>query len=147
MCSDLYKILSHVYYVFTLILTERPDSPVNVTAFNFGAHWVALSWMPTFDDSRPVTSFKLYVSSVDLSDNFTLITVQNASDLMTSEGRFMNNISDMAVILPFTNYSFTVMSCNGIGCSNQSEPSIVIETAQDSKFCYRISNSTLHVML
>ena len=133
--------------IFTLIHTECPDSPVNVTAFNFGARWVALRWTPTFDGNRPVTSFKLYFSSVDLSDNFTLISVQNASDLMTSEGRFMYNISEIAVILPFTNYSFTVVSCNVIGCSNQSEPSVVIETAQDSKFCYRISNSTLHVML
>ena len=132
--------------IFTLMHTERPDSSVNVTSFNFGACWVALSWMPTFDGNRPVTSFKLYVSSVDLSGNFTLIGSQNASDLMTFEGRFMYNITDMDVILPFTNYSFTVVSCNVIGCSTQSEPSVVIETAQDSKFCYRISNSKLHVI-
>ena len=132
--------------IFTLMHTERPDSPVNVTAFNFGARWVVLRWMPTFDGNRPVTSFKLYVSSVDVSDNFTLFGSQNASDLMTSEGRFMYNISDMTVIFPFTNYSFTVVSCNIIGPSNQSEPSAVIETAQDSKFCYRITYSTLRVM-
>ena len=133
--------------IFTLTLTERPDSPTNVTAFNFGAHWVALRWTPTFDGNRPVTSFVLYVNAVDVSDNFITIGSRNAIDLMTSEGRFMYNISDMAVILPFTNYSFTVVSCNLVGCSTQSEPSVVIETAQDSKFCYRISNSKLHVML
>ena len=116
-----------------------------MTALVFGARWVALRWMPTFDDNRPVTSFTLYVSAVDVSDNFTLIGSQNAIDLMTSEGRFMYNISDMAVILPFTNYSFTVVSCDMVGCSDQSAPSAVIETAQDSKFCYRNNDSTLHV--
>ena len=147
MCSDLYGSTS--YYpmnIFTLTLTECPDSPANVTAFNFGAHWVALRWTPTVDGNRPVTSFELYVSAVDVSDNFITIGSRNAIDLMTSEGRFMYNISDMDVILPFTNYSFTVVSCNVIGCSNQSEPSAVIETDQESKICSRNNNSTLHVM-
>ena len=130
--------------IFTLMHTERPDSPVNVTAFNFGARWVALRWTPTFDGNRPVTSFTLYISSVDVSDNFTLIGSQNASDLMTSEGRFMYNISDMTVILPFTNYSFTVVSCNEIGCSDQSAPSAVIETAEDSKSSIA---ATLHMCM
>ena len=130
--------------MFTLMLTERPDSPVNVTLIVFGARWVALRWMPTFDGNRPVTSFKLYVSAVDVSDNFTIIGSQNASDLMTSEGRFMYNISEIAVILPFTNYLFTVVSCNVIGCSNQSEPSVVIETAQDSKLNFVAVIITAH---
>ena len=130
--------------MFTLMLTERPDSPVNVTSIVFGARWVALRWMPTFDGNRPVTIFKLYVSAIDVSDNFIIIGSQNASDLMTSEGRFMYNISDMAVILPFSNYSFTVVSCNVIGCSDQSAPSAVIETAEDSKSSI---TATLHMCM
>ena len=126
------------------MLTERPDPPVNVTSFDFGARWVALRWTPTFDGNRPVTSFRLYVSSVDVSDNFTLIGPLSATDLMTSEGRFMYNISDVDIILPFTNYSFTVVSCNEIGCSDQSEPSAAIETAQDSKCSISVDFSSMY---
>ena len=79
-----------------------------------------------------------------MSDNFTLIGPLSATDLMTSEGRFMYNISDVDIILPFTNYSFTVVSCNEIGCSDQSEPSAIIETAQDSKCSISVDFSSMY---
>ena len=122
-----------MYAMVPLFYSARPDPPADVSSFAFGARWVALRWTPTFDGNRPVTSFTLYVSSVDVSDNFTLIGSFNASDLMTSEGRFMYNISNREIILPFTNYSFTVVSCNEIGCSDQSDPSPAIRTDEDRK--------------
>ena len=120
------------------MLTERPDPPINVTAFDYGARWVVLQWTPSFDGNRPVTNFSLYISSVDVAGNFALFSSLNAIDLMTSEGNFMYNISGEGRILPYTNYSFTVVSCNEIGCSDQSDPSPVIRTEQDSTFSHTI---------
>ena len=96
-----------------------------------GARWVVLSWTPSFNGNRPVTNFSLYIRSVDVSDSFTLTSTFNPSDLMSSVGELMYNVSMQGVILPYTNYSFTVDACNDIGCSNQSDPSPVATTLQE----------------
>ena len=111
--------------------TERPDPPLSVTAFDYGARWVALRWAPSFDGNRPVTNVSLYVRSVDVSSIFSAISSLSVNNLMKSEGNFMYNISGGDKILPYTNYSFTVVSCSEIGCSDQSDPSPVIRTNQD----------------
>ena len=116
-----------------------------------GARWVVLSWTLSFDGNRPVTNFSLYIRSVDVSDSFTLISTLNPSDLMSSAGELLYNISMQGVILPYTNYSFTVDACNTIGCSNQSDPSLVITSHQDGKagIPARLANfiSLWHIML
>ncbi len=96
-----------------------------------GARWVILSWILSFDGNRPVTNFSLYIRSVDVSDSFPLISTLNPSNLVSSAGELMYNISMQRVILPYTNYSFTVDTCNDIGCSNQSDPSPVVTTLQE----------------
>ena len=111
---------------------ESPDPPLNVAAFEYGARWITLRWSPSYDGNRPVTNFSLYIRSVDVSVNFTLlIRYLSADDLTTPEGNINFNISDSDRVLPYTNYSFTVVSCNEIGCSDQSDPSFVIRTNQD----------------
>ncbi len=119
--------------VIILPYKELPDSPANVSTRDVGARWVVLSWTPSFDGNRPVTNFSLYVHSVDVSDSFTLISILIPSDLISSAGELMYNVSMQGVILPYTNYSFTVDICNDIGCSNQSDPSPVVTTDQDGK--------------
>ena len=114
-----------------LFYIEHPDPPINVNIFDYGARWIALRWTTTFNGNRPVTSVSLYIRSVDISDNFTLLRSLNANDLMTSEMNFVYNVSDGAVIFPQTRYSFTVVSCNEIGCSDQSDPSPVVITLRD----------------
>ena len=108
---------------------ESPDSPLNVSAFEYGARWITLRWSPSYDGNRPVTNFSVHIRSVDGFVNFTLSL--SADDLTTTEGNTNFNISDSDRILPYTNYSFTVVSCNEIGCSDQSDPSPVIRTNQD----------------
>ena len=111
---------------------ERPDPPLNVSAFEYGARWITLRWSLSYDGNRPVTNFSLYIRSVDVSVNFNLlIRSLSADDLTTPEGNVIFNISDSGRILPYTNYSFTVVSCNEIGCSDQSDPSPIIRTDQD----------------
>ena len=117
--------------LYTLFCKECPDPPVAVTASDYGARWIAVHWTPSFDGNRPVTSVSLYIRSVDVSDNFTLIRSLNASDLMTSRGNLSYNVSDGTIIFPQTRYSFTVVSCNEIGCSDQSDPSPVVTTLRD----------------
>ena len=113
--------------------TERPNRPANVSTLDDGARWVVLHWTPSFDGNRPVTNFSLYIQSVDTSDSVTLISTLVPSNLMSSAGELMYNVSMQGVILPYTNYSFTVDACNNIGCSNQSDPSPVVTTDQDGK--------------
>ena len=102
-----------------------------MSARDVGARWGVLSWILSFDGNRPVTNFSLYIRSVDVSDSFTQISTLNPSDLMSSAGEFMYNVSMQGVILPYTNYSFTVDACNDIGCSNRSDPSPVVTTLQE----------------
>ncbi len=96
-----------------------------------GARWVVLSWTPSFDANKPVNNFSLYIRSVDVSDSFTLISILIPSDLISSAGELMYNVSMQGVVLPYTNYSFTVDACNDIGCSNRSDPSPIVTTDQD----------------
>ena len=104
-----------------------------MSAHDVGARWVVLSWTLSFNGNRPVTNFSLYIRSVDVSDSFTLISTLNPGDIMSSAGELLYNTSMQGVILPYTNYSFTVDACNNIGCSNQSDPSPVITSHQDGK--------------
>ncbi len=133
--------------IFFLPYIERPDSPANVSTRNIGARWVLLSWTPSFDGNRPVTNFSLYM---DTSDSFTLISTLTPSNLMSSAGELMYNVSMQGVILPYTNYSFTVDACNNIGCSNQSDPSPVVTTDQDGKAglnACTITNCYIHIII
>ena len=115
---------------------ESPDPPLNVAAFEYGARWITLRWSLSYNGNRPVTNFSLYIRSVDVSVNLTLSL--SADDLTTTEGNIIFNISDSDRILPYTNYSFTVVSCNEIGCSDQSDPSPVIRTDQDGMSLFTV---------
>ncbi len=121
-----------------------------MSARNIGARWVVLGWTPSFDGNRPVTNFSLYIRSVDTSDSFTLISTITPSNLMSSAGELTYNVSMQGVILPYTNYSFTVDTCNNIGCSNQSDPSPVVTTDQDGKAglnACTITNRYIHIFV
>ncbi len=120
--------------LFNFIFSERPDSPVNATSFNIGPRWIALRWTPTFDGNREVVNFLVYISNVNTTSEFTQMENLTASSLMTRGRSFMFNISREGVILPFTQYTFMVVSCNVIGCSDQSMPSEVVQTDQDSEY-------------
>ncbi len=98
-----------------------------------GARWVVVHWTPSFDGNRPVTNFSLYIRSVDVSDQFILISTLVAGDLTSSAGELMYNISMQGVIVPYTNYSFTVDACNDIVCSHPSNPSSVVRTNEDGE--------------
>ena len=118
---------------FIVDLLERPDPPINVTTFDFGARWIALRWTPTFDGNRPVTAFNIYIQNVNETENFTFLIQLDPEALMRDGGSFRFNITDQSVVFPFFQYSFRVDACNEIGCSEQSDPSEVIRTNEDSE--------------
>ena len=101
--------------------------------FEFGARWIALRWTPTFDGNRPVTAFNIYIQNVNETNNFTLLIQLEPRALMRDGGSFMFNVTDQSVVLPFIQYSFRVDACNEIGCSDQSVPSGMIRTNEDSE--------------
>ena len=118
---------------FIVDLLERPDPPVDVMTFEFGARWIALRWTPTFDGNRPVTAFNIYIQNVNETENFTSLIQLEPGALMRDGGSFRFNITDQSVVFPFIQYSFRVDACNEIGCSEQSDPSEVIRTNEDSE--------------
>ncbi len=78
-------------------------------------------------------TFILYIRNVTMTEEFIPVDPSlTASELMTSGSSFMYNVSRR--VLPFTEYSFRVVSCNEIGRSNQSQESEVNQTLQDSEF-------------
>ena len=109
--------------------TEQSDPQSSVTVFSYGARWITLQL--TFNDNRPLTSVLLYIRSVDVSDNFTLIRFLNSSDLTLFGENFLYNLSDGAIVLPQTSYIFIVVFCSEIGCSNKSSPSPIVTTLKD----------------
>ena len=117
-------------------ISERPDPPVNATAVNHGSRWIALRWTPTFDGNRPVLRFILHIRNVNMTEDFMPVENLTASALMMSGSSFMYNVSRESVVLPFTRYSFRVVSCNEIGCSDQSQESDDVQTLQDSEYLY-----------
>ena len=116
---------------FIVGLLERPDPPIDVMAFEFGARWIALRWTPTFDGNRPVTAFNIYIQNVNETENFTFLIQLEPGALMRDGSSFRFNITDQSVVFPFVQYSFRVDACNEIGCSNQSDPSEVIRINED----------------
>ena len=120
--------------MINFLLSERPDPPINATSFEYGPRWIALRWTPTFDGNREVMNFLVYIRNVNTTSEFMQVENLTASDLMTTGQSFMFNISREGVILPFTQYTFMVVSCNVIGCSNQSMPSEIVQINEDSKY-------------
>ncbi len=136
----IYIDLLQFVYILHFSHAECPDPPVNVTVSEIDARWVVLRWTPSFDGNRPVTNFTLYISSMDSNSSMT----QVPDGLMSSGGELMFNISMQGVIIPYTNYSFTVDACNEIGCSNQSDPSPVIRTLEDGEKQTKLKYMFIH---
>ncbi len=120
------------------MISDRPDPPDNVTAFDVGPRWIALRWTPTFDGNSPVLNFVLHIRNVNMTEEFMPLENLTASELETSGRSFMYNVSRRDVVLPFTVYSFRVVSCNQIGCSDQSQESEARQTLQDSEFQHEV---------
>ena len=113
---------------------------MEVLAFAFGARWIALRWTPTFDGNRPVTTFNIYIQNVNETENSTFLIQLEPEALMRDGSSFRFNITNQSVVFPFIQYSFRVNTCNEIGCSEQSDPSDMIRTNEDSELTDLIIN-------
>ena len=119
-----------------LFLTERPDSPENVTVSELTARNGTLHWVPRFDGNSPVLNFSVYQQSLTFSNStdFNLILTLDPSQLTVASGVYSFVIAE--TILPFRSYSFNVEACNAIGCSEQSAATEVVLTEQDSELSH-----------
>ena len=93
---------------------------------------VVLYWTPTFDGNTDVLGFMLYSRNVNTSGPVVLVTNISVSEASIAANSFMYNITGVT-IQPFTQYTFRVVSCNVIGCSDQSSESPVVQTLEYSK--------------
>ena len=116
------------------LFAERPDPPTNVTAVEdmLGPLSVVLHWNPTFDGNTDVLGFMLYSRNVNTSGPVVSVANISVSEASIAANSFMYNITGVT-IQSFTQYTFRVVSCNVIGCSDQSSESPVVQTLEYSK--------------
>ena len=116
------------------LFVERPDPPTNVTAVEhmIGPLSVMLRWTPTFDGNTDVLGFMLYSRNINTSGPVMLVANISVSEAVTAGISFAYNITGVTV-QPFTQYTFRVVSCNVIGCSDQSSESSIVQTLEYSK--------------
>ena len=106
-------------------ITERPHTPVNLTASGIGPKWLTLEWTAVFVEHKPIEKYIIAQKSSSASDRN--ITLENDKQGMPFLSIQYSISSD---ILPFSNYSFSVKACNHIGCSDESKP-VLVTTLQD----------------
>ncbi len=78
--------------------------------------------------------FILYIRNVNSSDSFSQVANLTTSEVMSRGSAVMYNVSREGVVVPFTQYSFQVESCNEIACSERSQESNIRQTSQYSEF-------------
>ena len=93
---------------------------------------VVLRWRPAFDGNRDVLGFMLYSRNVNTSGPVVFVANISISETAMQGNFFAYNITG-ETIQPFTQYTFRVVSCNVIGCSDQSSESPVVQTLQFSE--------------
>ena len=117
------EVYSYVYmymHTHTKKNTESPAPPENVEVVSFGARWVSITWSITFNGNRPVKRVIILANSTADSFEFTVNTMATSYNVSTQ-------------LLSLTSYTFTVVACNVIGCSIQSNLSQTVMTLNDSK--------------
>ena len=94
---------------------------------------VVLRWTITYRDVLGSgLGFMLYSHNVNSSGPVVLVANISVSEAVPAGNFFMYNITGVTV-QPFTQYTFRVVSCNVIGCSDQSSESPVVQTLEYSE--------------
>ena len=73
-----------------VILTERPDPPVNINVSGFGSRWVVLDWTPDFNGNRPIEKYMIYWENLNTT---TMNMTEERAEEGTLSYSFMFNIS------------------------------------------------------
>ena len=128
-----YQNLNLITPYFIYCCLERPDPPINASILDVGPQSIALSWIPVFDGYRPVLNFLIYIRNVDANSTFVEVANLSSNNVANNLGIYWENIMNTMLILPFTQHSVGVVSCNIIGCSDQSETSLPVRTDQYGK--------------
>ena len=121
------------------LYTEVPDAPFNVTITNNTQRSQVLSWVVPFDGNRPVTHIIYFTSS--RQSNLTQIypplgggrTQRQTSGVSTDPVPSVTTTNDPTTVtvlnlIPFVEYSYTVVAVNELGRSDMSQPSPSVQT-------------------
>ena len=107
--------LPHLY-------TEVPDAPFNVTITNNTQRSQVLSWVVPFDGNRPVTQNIIYFTS---SRQTSGVSTDPVPSVTTTDNPTTVIVSNL---IPFVEYSYTVVAVNELGRSDMSQPSPSVQT-------------------
>ena len=127
------------------LYTEVPDAPINVTITNNTQRSQVLSWVVPFDGNRPVTQNIIYFTSSRQS-NLTQIypplgggrTPRQTSGVSTDPMLSVTTTDNpttviVSYLIPFVEYSYTVVAVNELGRSDMSQPSPSVQTEAASE--------------
>ena len=117
-----------------------PDAPVNVTITNNTQRGQVLSWVAPFDGNRPITQNIIYFSS-SRQPNLTQIypPLGGGINKRQTAGGITDPVPSVTLpddpttvivsnLIPFVDYSYTVVAVNELGRSDMSQPSLSVQT-------------------
>ena len=135
-----------------------PDAPVNVTITNNTQRSQVLSWVAPFDGNRPITQNIIYFSS-SRQPNLTQIhpPLGGGRNRRQTAGGVPDPVPSVTLtddpttvivsnLIPFVDYSYTVVAVNELGRSGMSQPSPSVQTEAAGESCGMFP-FTLHDML
>ena len=119
---------------------EVPGAPVNVTITGNTQRSQVLSWVAPFDGNRPITQNIIYFSS-SRQPNLTQIhpplgggrTRRQTTGVSSDPVPIVTLTDDpttviVSELIPFVEYSYTVVAVNELGRSDMSQPSPSVQT-------------------
>ena len=122
------------------LYAEVPDAPVNVTITTNTQRSQVLSWVETFDGNLPITQNIIYFSS-NRQPNLTQIhpPLGGGRNLRQTAGGVPDPVPSVTLtdnpttvivsnLIPFVDYSYTVVAVNELGRSDVSRPSPSVQT-------------------
>ena len=122
------------------LYAEVPDAPVNVTITNNTQRSQVLSWVAPFDGNRPITQNIIYFSS-SRQPNLTQIypPLGGGRNRRQMAGGVTDPVPSVTLtdnpttvivsnLIPFVDYSYTVVAVNELGRSDMSQPSPSVQT-------------------
>ena len=100
-----------------LCLTDTPEQPQNLTAFNITSRSIALKWVEPHHNNAPVTGYRVSYTRPDF------LIGSGGSDGMVELEASGESVVVMG-LHPGVEYVFTVVAVNDIGDSLASEPEV-----------------------
>ena len=114
------------YYMlnYVLVISDRPDPPIQVEFLNCGQRIADITWIPGSDNNDPIIDYiPYYHTSFNEEGIYVAVDpVEHRTDVQ-NVASFTNS--------PWTNYTFHVRARNKFGVSDPSNDTTLCETSED----------------